>query len=89
VATRIIPVQARQPSPAEFNGEGGRAHYGGRALRQIGFLPSESQAQTFSDYLYSIGITNQIEEGPDAPDQAKVWLSGYILRNTWTAPSKS
>lgn len=43
-------------------------------MRQIGFLPSESQAQTFSDYLYSIGITNQIEEGPDAPDQAKIWL---------------
>jgi GlpG protein len=29
-------------------------------------LPSESQAQALSDYLYSIGITNQIEEGPDA-----------------------
>lgn len=42
-------------------------------MRQIGFLPSQSQAQIFSDYLYSIGVSNQIIEGRDPGSRAEVW----------------
>lgn len=38
-------------------------------MRLIGSLPTEPQAQAFSDYLYSLDITNQIEEGREAAAQ--------------------
>ena len=42
-------------------------------MRQIGSLPNESQARLFSDYLYSLGIFNEIEERAEAADQGKAW----------------
>jgi GlpG protein len=42
-------------------------------VRQIGSLPSESQAQIFSDYLYSAGVANEVEEKADAAGHAKAW----------------
>ena len=42
-------------------------------MRIIGTLPSESDAQIFSDYLYTSGIKNKIEAARNEADQTEVW----------------
>jgi len=42
-------------------------------MRLIGSLPSESEAQVFSDYLYASGIKNKIEAVRNAADQTEAW----------------
>jgi len=42
-------------------------------MRLIGSLPSESEAQVFSDYLYTSGIKNKIEAARNEADQTEVW----------------
>ncbi len=42
-------------------------------MRQIGSLSNESQARLFSDYLYSLGIFNEIEDKAEDADQGKAW----------------
>jgi len=42
-------------------------------MRIIGSLPSESEAQIFSDYLYASGIKNKIEAVKNATEQIESW----------------
>src|SRR4051795_624340 len=41
-------------------------------MRMIGHVPGEAKARTFGDYLYALGIDNQVEVEKD--DAWAVWI---------------
>ena len=51
-------------------------------MREIGTLPSESDARIFGDYLYVQGISNKIEV-QKAAGQQEAWIE--VVGFVWTA----